>query len=58
MLYSAAKRYETADLEEFCFRFLTNHLTEIALSGALNDLDEVCVKNFLVKAAAAGAFRY
>lgn len=46
------------ELEEFCFRFALNHMTEVAQTEAFMALDELTVKNFIQRAAQHGAFKY
>ncbi|XP_078613708.1 RCC1 and BTB domain-containing protein 1-like isoform X1 [Branchiostoma floridae x Branchiostoma japonicum] len=58
MLLAAAIKYEARDLEEFCFRFCFNHMTAVTQTEAFNKLDEQTVKNFILKAAQRGAFKY
>ncbi|UYV76445.1 RCBTB1 [Cordylochernes scorpioides] len=58
MLYAAAINYEARELEEFCFQFSLNHLTSIVQTEAFNKLDEPTIKNFILKAAQNGAFKY
>lgn len=57
MLYSTAIAYQAKELEEFCFKFALNHMTAIIESPGFNSLDESTVKNFIRKAAKAGAFK-
>ncbi|KAL7641414.1 UNVERIFIED_CONTAM: hypothetical protein RMT77_008554 [Armadillidium vulgare] len=58
MLYAVAIKYEAQELEEFCFRFALNHMTEVAQTEAFMALDELTVKNFIQRAAQHGAFKY
>ncbi|XP_050739123.1 RCC1 and BTB domain-containing protein 1-like isoform X1 [Eriocheir sinensis] len=58
MLYAVAIKYEATELEEFCFRFALNHMTEVAQTEAFMALDELTVKNFIQRAAQHGAFKY
>ncbi|KAK6194794.1 hypothetical protein SNE40_000350 [Patella caerulea] len=58
MLYAAAIKFEAKSLEEFCFRFAMNHLTEVTQSEAFNNLDEYVLKELIRRAAQAGAFKY
>ncbi|XP_074657559.1 RCC1 and BTB domain-containing protein 1-like [Tubulanus polymorphus] len=58
MLYAAAVKYQAKDLEEFCFRFALNHMTAVTQTDAFANLDELCMKNFIMKAAQNGAFKY
>ena len=58
MLYAAAIKYSAKELEDFCFRFSLNHLSEVVQTEAFLHLDEPTVKSFILKAALSGAFRY
>ncbi|XP_071085052.1 RCC1 and BTB domain-containing protein 1-like isoform X1 [Haliotis cracherodii] len=58
MLYAAAIKFEAKVLEEFCFRFALNHMTAVTQTEAFTKLDECVVKEFIRKAALAGAFKY
>ncbi|CAH1803231.1 unnamed protein product, partial [Owenia fusiformis] len=58
MLYAAAVKYEAESLQEFCFKFSLNHMTAITQTEAFCKLDEITVKDFITKAAQAGAFKY
>ncbi|CAG0901286.1 unnamed protein product [Darwinula stevensoni] len=58
MLYAAAIKYSAKELEDFCFRFALNHLSEVVQTEAFLHLDEPTVKSFILKAALSGAFRY
>lgn len=57
MLYSTAIAYQAKELEDFCFKFALNHMTAVIESPGFNSLDESTVKNFIRKAAKAGAFK-
>ncbi|XP_070173563.1 RCC1 and BTB domain-containing protein 1-like isoform X3 [Littorina saxatilis] len=56
MLYAAAIKFEAKGLEEFCFRFALNHLTAVTQTEAFSKLDGCVMKEFIRKAASAGAF--
>ncbi|KAM6985977.1 RCC1 and BTB domain-containing protein 1-like isoform 2-T2 [Aplochiton taeniatus] len=56
-LLSAAMRFEAADLEEFCFKFCVNHLTEVTQTAAFGQIDGNMLKQFIYKASRCGAFR-
>ncbi|GAB6032349.1 RCC1 and BTB domain-containing protein 2 [Chamberlinius hualienensis] len=58
LFYVASIKHEDKDLEEFCFRFAINHLTEVVQTEAFAHLDESTVKCFILKAAVEGAFKY
>ncbi|XP_041357060.1 RCC1 and BTB domain-containing protein 1-like [Gigantopelta aegis] len=58
MLYAAAIKFDARNLEDFCFRFALNHMTAVTQSDAFNKLDETVLKEFIRKAALAGAFKY
>jgi len=45
------------ELEEFCFKFALNHMTDVTQTENFAKLDENTVKTFIIKAAKAGAFR-
>ena len=44
-------------LEEFCFRFALNHMTAVTQTEAFHELDDQVLKDFIVKASLAGAFK-
>uniref|UniRef100_A0A672G0W4 RCC1 and BTB domain-containing protein 1-like n=1 Tax=Salarias fasciatus TaxID=181472 RepID=A0A672G0W4_SALFA len=56
-LLSAAIRYKAKDLEEFCFTFCVNHLTEVTQTEALWRLDGAMLKEFVSRASRCGAFK-
>ncbi|XP_023821965.1 RCC1 and BTB domain-containing protein 1 isoform X1 [Oryzias latipes] len=56
-LLSAAIRYDAEDLEEFCFRFCLNHLTEVTQTTAFWHVDGAMLKEFVTKASRCGAFK-
>ncbi|XP_032831091.1 RCC1 and BTB domain-containing protein 1 isoform X1 [Petromyzon marinus] len=58
MLFAAAVKYDAKDLEEFCFRFCLNHLTAITQTKAFERLEEPLIKDFIIRAGRAGAFKY
>ncbi|NP_001084549.2 regulator of chromosome condensation (RCC1) and BTB (POZ) domain containing protein 1 S homeolog [Xenopus laevis] len=57
LLLSAAVRYEAEDLEEFCFRFSVNHLTDVTQTDAFWQMDGMLLKDFIVKAGRSGGFK-
>uniref|UniRef100_UPI003590129A RCC1 and BTB domain-containing protein 1 isoform X2 n=1 Tax=Myxine glutinosa TaxID=7769 RepID=UPI003590129A len=58
MLLDAAMKYDAKELEEFCFRFCMNHLTAVTQTDSFQRLDENMIKDFVVRAARNGAFKY
>ncbi|XP_030420591.1 RCC1 and BTB domain-containing protein 1 isoform X2 [Gopherus evgoodei] len=56
-LLSAAVRYDAEDLEEFCFKFCVNHLTEVTQTAAFWQMDGPLLKEFIAKASKCGAFK-
>ncbi|KPP63905.1 RCC1 and BTB domain-containing protein 1-like [Scleropages formosus] len=56
-LLSAAVRYDAEDLEEFCFRFCVNHLTEVTQTAAFWQMDGNLLKEFICRASRCGAFK-
>ncbi|TWW81064.1 BTB domain-containing protein 1 Regulator of chromosome condensation and [Takifugu flavidus] len=56
-LLSAAVRYDAEDLEEFCFKFCVNHLTEVTQTAAFWQIDGNLLKDFICRASRCGAFR-
>ncbi|KAJ8310354.1 hypothetical protein KUTeg_012219 [Tegillarca granosa] len=58
MLYAAARKFEAKELEDFCFRFALNHMTAVTQTEAFTHLDESIIKEFIRKAALAGAFKF
>ena len=57
LLYSAALLYMNKQLEEFCFRFALNHMTEVIQSEHFTKLDHDLMKSFILKASHQGAFK-
>ncbi|GAB1298958.1 RCC1 and BTB domain-containing protein 1 [Apodemus speciosus] len=45
------------DLEEFCFKFCINHLTEVTQTTAFWQMDGPLLKEFIAKASKCGAFK-
>lgn len=45
------------DLEEFCFRFCVNHLTQVTQTGAFWQVDGGMLKEFISRASRCGAFK-
>ncbi|XP_036396582.1 RCC1 and BTB domain-containing protein 1 isoform X6 [Megalops cyprinoides] len=56
-LLSAAVRYDAEDLEEFCFKFCVNHLTEVTQTAAFWQIDGNMLKEFICRASRCGAFK-
>uniref|UniRef100_A0A4W4HJS1 BTB domain-containing protein n=1 Tax=Electrophorus electricus TaxID=8005 RepID=A0A4W4HJS1_ELEEL len=56
-LLSAAVRYDAEDLEEFCFKFCVNHLTEVTQTSAFWQIDGNLLKEFIRRASRCGAFK-
>ncbi|XP_034033558.1 RCC1 and BTB domain-containing protein 1-like [Thalassophryne amazonica] len=56
-LLSAAIRYDAEDLEEFCFKFCVNHLTQVTQTDAFWQVDGVMLKEFISRASRCGAFK-
>uniref|UniRef100_A0A667YXT2 Regulator of chromosome condensation (RCC1) and BTB (POZ) domain containing protein 1 n=1 Tax=Myripristis murdjan TaxID=586833 RepID=A0A667YXT2_9TELE len=56
-LLSAAVRYDAEDLEEFCFKFCVNHLTEVTQTAAFWQTDGNLLKDFICRASRCGAFK-
>ncbi|KAI3355838.1 hypothetical protein L3Q82_004401 [Scortum barcoo] len=56
-LLSAAVRYDAEDLEEFCFKFCVNHLTEVTQTAAFWQIDGNMLKDFICRASRCGAFK-
>uniref|UniRef100_A0AAZ3NND1 BTB domain-containing protein n=1 Tax=Oncorhynchus tshawytscha TaxID=74940 RepID=A0AAZ3NND1_ONCTS len=53
-LLSAAVRYDAEDLEEFCFKFCVNHLTEVTQTAAFWQIDGNMLKSSSAEPAAVG----
>ena len=45
------------DLEEFCFKFCVNHLTEVTQTAAFWQVDGNMLKDFICRASRCGAFK-
>ena len=45
------------DLEEFCFKFCVNHLTEVTQTAAFWQIDGNMLKDFICRASRYGAFK-
>ncbi|TMS06482.1 RCC1 and BTB domain-containing protein 1 [Larimichthys crocea] len=56
-LLSAAVRYDAEDLEDFCFKFCVNHLTEVTQTTAFWQIDGNLLKDFICRASRSGAFK-
>ncbi|MEE6472259.1 hypothetical protein FKM82_009552 [Ascaphus truei] len=57
LLLSAAVKYEAEDLEEFCFKFCVNHLTDVTQTSAFWQMDGLLLKDFILKAGKNGGFK-
>ncbi|XP_061925741.1 RCC1 and BTB domain-containing protein 1 isoform X2 [Entelurus aequoreus] len=55
-LLSAAVRYDAEDLEDFCFRFCVNHLTQVTQTASFWQIDGKLLKDFICRASRYGAF--
>ncbi|KAM9484538.1 RCC1 and BTB domain-containing protein 1-like isoform 11-T12 [Salvelinus alpinus] len=56
-LLAAAVRYDAEDLEEFCFKFCVNHLTEVTQTAAFWQIEGNLLKEFICRASRCGAFK-
>ncbi|XP_076633725.1 RCC1 and BTB domain-containing protein 1-like isoform X1 [Colletes latitarsis] len=56
-LYSTAVKYNEKELEECSFTFALSRMTSVVQTPNFAKLDETTVKNFIIKAAQAGAFK-
>uniref|UniRef100_A0A8C7TJR8 RCC1 and BTB domain containing protein 1 n=1 Tax=Oncorhynchus mykiss TaxID=8022 RepID=A0A8C7TJR8_ONCMY len=56
-LLAAAVRYDAEDLEEFCFKFCVNHLTEVTQTAAFWQMEGNLLKEFISRASRCGAFK-
>ncbi|KAF3843374.1 hypothetical protein F7725_002223 [Dissostichus mawsoni] len=56
-LLAAAVRYDAEDLEEFCFKFCVNHLTEVTQTAAFWQINGDLLKDFICRASRCGAFK-
>lgn len=56
-LYSTSIEYKVKELEDYCFQFALNHMTKVTQTAGFVKLDENIIKNFVIKAAIAGAFK-
>ncbi|XP_031661402.1 RCC1 and BTB domain-containing protein 1 isoform X1 [Oncorhynchus kisutch] len=56
-LLAAAVRYDAEDLEEFCFKFCVNHLTEVTQTAAFWQIEGNLLKEFISRASRCGAFK-
>eukprot|EP00795_Rhopilema_esculentum_P016567 gene16567-7990_t len=57
MLMEAAIKYNAKNLEDFCFHFIVCHLTAVTQTISFKALDGETVKNLIIKASEAGAFK-
>ncbi|OQV12481.1 RCC1 and BTB domain-containing protein 1 [Hypsibius exemplaris] len=56
-IYDYALRFEAKDLEEYCYRYMLNHMTDITQSEGFMKLDESTIKAFIFKASQTGIFK-
>uniref|UniRef100_A0A6Q2X8V2 BTB domain-containing protein n=1 Tax=Esox lucius TaxID=8010 RepID=A0A6Q2X8V2_ESOLU len=56
-LLAAAVRYDAEDLEEFCFKFCVNRLTEVTQTAAFWQIEGNLLKQFICRASRCGAFK-
>ncbi|XP_027863673.1 RCC1 and BTB domain-containing protein 1 [Xiphophorus couchianus] len=56
-LLSAAIRYDAEDLEEFCFKFCVNHMTQVTQTTTFWEVDGAMLKEFISRASRCGAFK-
>ncbi|XP_057708198.1 RCC1 and BTB domain-containing protein 1 [Corythoichthys intestinalis] len=56
-LLAAAVRYDAEDLEDFCFKFCVNHLTQVTQTDAFVQIDGDLLKDFICRASRCGAFK-
>nr|CAB3265492.1 RCC1 and BTB domain-containing protein 1 [Phallusia mammillata] len=57
LLYAAAIKYQAQDLLDFCFQFCLNHMTRVVQTDSFRILDKEMMLNFILQAAAKGAFK-
>lgn len=57
MLFEAAIKYNAKSLEDFCFNFITSHLTAVTLTESFRQLDGETVKAIIIQAGKVGAFK-
>lgn len=56
-VFSCLSPFVIQDLEEFCFRFCINHLTEVTQTAAFWQIDGNLLKDFICRASRCGAFK-
>ncbi|XP_026673021.1 RCC1 and BTB domain-containing protein 1 [Ceratina calcarata] len=56
-IYSMAVEYDAKELEEYCFKFMLNHITAVMQSENFAKLSENMMKTFKLKAAHTGALK-
>jgi len=56
-LLEVAAKHKATGLEEHCFSFALNHMTQVVRSEAFAELDDSLAKQFIYKAAEHGAFK-
>ncbi|EFN73540.1 RCC1 and BTB domain-containing protein 1 [Camponotus floridanus] len=57
MIYKEAVQYNSQEVEEICFQFALDHLTDMVQTENFINLNEDIKTNFLIKAAKVGAFK-
>lgn len=57
MILSVALKYKAESLEEFCFRFAMNHMSDVVATEAFAQLDHDVIVHFITRAALRGAFK-
>jgi len=57
VLYNTALKFEAKELEEFCFRFALNHMTDIVCTENFRKLEGDVIVDFLARVAEAGGFK-
>ncbi|KAK1124707.1 hypothetical protein K0M31_006071 [Melipona bicolor] len=55
LLYGMSVEYNAKESEEYCFKFMLNHMTVVTQTANFAKLDENTIKSFMVKAAQVGA---
>ncbi|XP_017879431.1 RCC1 and BTB domain-containing protein 1-like, partial [Ceratina calcarata] len=56
LFYDASMKHNFKELEEYCFKFATYHLTDVVQTASFAKLNESCIKTFITEAAKAGTF--
>ena len=57
MILSVALKYKAESLEEFCFRFAMNHMSDVVATEAFAQLDRDVIVHFITRAAIRGVFK-